>query len=221
MVSKSFLQAQLDKMKTVEKYTALLTIEKAQVVKKSGEGGDGELPAKKTKEGEPSTSEQSPEEDMVKSVVRFEDKVLGRKQTKRKAPLKGGKHTAEVFGLQNLSEVTELQEYLELNGNYHIKHVPRDGTCFWRSVLEQILYPAEYQYQMLKRQMVLTATEHPEFFFKALNFHIRSQYGIDRLTPEEYAQKVADKTITKQELDDQDSPGPFSFVGYLEYMLEP
>ena len=158
---------------------------------------------------------------MVKSVVRFEDKVLGRKPTKRKAPFKGGKHTAEVFGLQNLSEVTELQEYLELNGNYHIKHVPRDGTCFWRSVLEQILYPAEYQYQMLKRQMVLTATEHPEFFFKALNFHIRSQYGIDRLTPEEYAQKVADKTITQQELDDQDSPGPFSFVGYLEYMLEP
>ena len=222
MVSKSFLQAQLDKMKTVEKYTALLTMEKAQVVKKSGDGGNGEPPTKKTKEGEPSTSEQSPEEeDMVKSVVRFEDKVLGRKPTKRKAPFKGGKHTAEVFGLQNLSEVTELQEYLELNGNYHIKHVPRDGTCFWRSVLEQILYPAEYQYQMLKRQMVLTATEHPEFFFKALNFHIRSQYGIDRLTPEEYAQKVADKTITQQELDDQDSPGPFSFVGYLEYMLEP
>ena len=55
---------------------------------------------------------------------------------------------------------------------------------------------------MLKRQMVLTATKHPEFFFKALNFHIRSQYGIDRLTPEEYAQKVADKTITQQELDD-------------------
>ena len=109
MVSKSFLQAQLDKMKTVEKYTALLTMKKAQVVKKSGDGGDGEPPAKKSKEGEPSTSEQSPEEeDMVKSVVRFEDKVLGRKPTKRKAPFKGGKHTAEVFGLQNLSEVTEL-----------------------------------------------------------------------------------------------------------------
>ena len=186
----------------MEKYTALLTMEKAQVVKKPGDGDDGEPPAKKVKEGEPSTSQSPEEEDMVKSVVRFEDKVLLRKPTKRKAPFKGGRHTAEVFGLQNLSEVTELQEYLELNGNYHIKHVPRDSTCFWRSVLEQILYPAEYQYQMLKRQMVLTATEHPEFFFKALNFHIRSQYGIDKLTPEEYSQKVADKTITQQELDD-------------------
>ena len=153
---------------------------------------------------------------MVKSVIRSEDRVLGRKPSKRKAPFKGGKHTAEVFGLQNLSEVTELQEYLELNGNYHLKHVPKDGSHFWRSVLEQILYPAEYQYMMLKRQMVLTVTEHPEFFFNALGFHIKSQAD-----PEEYSKKVGDNTITQQELADQDSKGPFSFVGYLEYLSEP
>ena len=222
MVSKSFLQVQLDKLNTVEKYTNLLTMEKVTVVQKPDDGGDGEPPAKKSKEGEPSTSNQQlPDEDMVKMVVRSEDRVLGKRPTKRKAPFKGGKHTAEVFGLQNLSEVTELQEYLELNGNYHLKHVPKDGSCFWRSVLEQILYPAEYQYLMLKRQMVLTVTEHPEFFFKALGFHIKSQYGIERLTPEEYSKKVEDNTITQQELADQDSPGPFSFVGYLEYLLEP
>ena len=222
MVSKSFLQAQLDKLKTVEKYTVPLTMEKAEVVKKPGDEGDGEPPSKKTKEGEPSApSLLQPEDDMVKSVIRSEDRVLGRKPSKRKAPFKGGKHTAEVFGLQNLSEVTELQEYLELNGNYHLKHVPKDGSCFWRSVLEQILYPAEYQYMMLKRPMVLTVTEHPEFFFNALGFHIKSQYGIERLTPEEYSKKVEDNTITQQELADQDSPGPFSFVGYLEYLLEP
>ena len=151
MVSKSFLQVQLDKLKTVEKYTNLLTMEKVTVVQKPDDGGDGEPPAKKFKEAEPSTSSQQlPDEDMVKMVVRSEDKVLGKRPTKRKAPFKGEKHTAEVFGLQNLSEVTELQEYLELNGNYHLKHVPKDGSCFWRSVLEQILYPAEYQYLMLK-----------------------------------------------------------------------
>ena len=219
MVSKSFLQAQLDKLKTVEKFTVPLTMEKAKVVKKPGDEGDGEPPSKKTKEGEPAApSLLQPEDDMVKSVIRSEDRVLGRKPSKRKAPFKGGKHTAEVFGLQNLSEVTE---YLELNGNYHLKHVPKDGSCFWRSVLEQILYPAEYQYMMLKRQMVLTVTKHPEFFFNALGFHIKSQYGIERLTPEDYSKKVEDNTITQQELADQDSPGPFSFVGYLGYLLEP
>ena len=100
MVSKSFLQAQLDKLKTVEKYTVPLTMEKAEVVKKPDDGGDGEPPSKKTKEGEPSApSLLQPEDDMVKSVIRNEDRVLGRKPSKRKAPFKGGKHTAEVFGL--------------------------------------------------------------------------------------------------------------------------
>ena len=98
-------------------------MEKAQVVKKADDGGDGELPSKKSKE-EPSTSSLIQLENMVESVIRSEDKVVGRKPSKRKAPFKGGRHTAEVFGLQNLSEVTELQEYLELNGNYQLKHVP-------------------------------------------------------------------------------------------------
>ena len=91
MVSKSFLQAQLDKLKTVEKYTVPLTMEKAEVVKKPGDEGDGEPPSKKSKE-EPSTSSVlQPEDDMVESVIRREDRVLGRKPSKRKAPFKGGK----------------------------------------------------------------------------------------------------------------------------------
>ena len=78
MVSKSFLQAQLDKLKTVEKYTVPLTMEKAEVVKKPDDGGDREPPSKKTKEGEPSApSLLQPEDDMVKSVIRSEDRVLG------------------------------------------------------------------------------------------------------------------------------------------------
>ena len=75
-------------------------MEKAEVVKKPGEEGDGEPPSKKTKEGESSASSLlQPEGDMVKSVIRSENRVLGRKPSKRKAPFKGGKHTAEVFGL--------------------------------------------------------------------------------------------------------------------------
>ena len=85
MVSKSFLQAQLDKLRTVEKYTVPLTMEKAEVVQKPDDGRDGEPPAKNTNEGESSTSSQQlPDEDMVKMIVRSEDKVLGKRLTKRK-----------------------------------------------------------------------------------------------------------------------------------------
>ena len=77
MVSKSFLQAQLDKLKTVEKYTVPLTMEKAEVVKKPDDGGDGEPPSKKTKEGDSAPSLLQPEDDMVKSVIRSEGQGAG------------------------------------------------------------------------------------------------------------------------------------------------
>ena len=226
MVSPSYLQAQLDLLRTNDKYTRLLIMEKAKVVPKEDDG-EGEPPSKKAKEDDPaksSTSSQDPaakKVDLVKAVVKSSDVVQGRKPSKRKSVFKGGKHTASIFGLKNMGEVTELQEFLELNGNFNLKHVPKDGSCFWRSVLEQVLYPAEYQYIMLKRQMVLTVTEHPEFFYEALYLHIQSQYGVEKLTEAQYAAKVDDGSITQQELDDQDSPGPFSFVSYLEYLLEP
>ena len=58
-----------------------------EVVQKPDDGRDGEPPAKNiwVKEGESSTSSQQlPDEDMVKMVVRSEDKVLGKRLTKRK-----------------------------------------------------------------------------------------------------------------------------------------
>ena len=198
-------------------------MEKAKVVPKTS-GGEGEPPSKKAKEDEPSTSSQDPaaeKVDMVKSIVKSSDVVQGRKPSKRKSIFKGGKHLASIFGLKDMGEVIELQEFLELNGNFNLKHVPKDGSCFYRSVLEQVLYPAEYQYIMLKRQMVLTVTEHPEFFFEALHLHIQSIYGVEKLTEAQYAAKVDEGSITQQEIDDQDSPGPFSFVSYLEYLLKP
>ena len=221
MVSLSYLQAQLDLLRTKDAYTQLLIMEKAKVVPKTGEG---EPPAKKAKEDDPSTSKQDPASEkvnMVESIVKSSDVVQGRKPSKKRSIFRGGKHLASIFGLKDMGEVMELQEYLELNGNFNLKHVPKDGSCFFRSVLEQVLYPAEYQYMMLKRQMVLTVTEHPEFFFEALYLHIKGIYGVEKLTEAQYAAKVADGSITQQEIDDQDSPGPFSFVTYLEYLLKP
>ena len=171
-----YLQAQLDLLRTNDKYTRLLIMEKAKVVPKTGED-KGEPPSKKSKEDEPEPSSSSKDPatekvDMVKSIVKSSDVVQGRKPTKRRSIFKGGKHLASIFGLKDMGEVIELQEYLELNGNFTLKHVPKDGSCFYKSVLEQVLYPAEYQYMMLKRQMVLTVTEHPKFFYEALHLHI-------------------------------------------------
>ena len=90
-----------------------------------------------------------------------------------------------------------------------------------RSMLECIMYPAEYQQVMLRRQLVLCMAQHASFFYKLLIEHIRSQYGPIRLSAAEYKQKRKDGTLTEIEEIDQNLPGPFSFLGYLEYLLKP
>ena len=104
--------------------------------------------------------------------------------------------------------------------DFHLEFVPKDGTCLWESVLRCLNRPKEYQYLMLQRQVVLTATEHPDFFCDLLADHIKGQYGPLRLPLDVYKQREKDGTLTSTQKQDQFVPGPFSFVTYLEYLLK-
>ena len=125
-----------------------------------------------------------------------------------------------MYGLSSLFDLTRLQEYLELNGGFQLKYVPKDGTCMWRSVLECLSCPFEYQYQMLKRQVVLIITEHPQFFYDLLDDHIKGQYGHKGLPVEEFKKKLKECSLTSAQKEDQICPGPFSFCSFLEYILK-
>ena len=144
-------------------------------------------------------------------------KILEKAPKNRKNLFVGGQHSVEVYGLSSMEDLSRLVEYLEINGNFHLKHVAKDGACMWRSMLESIMYPAEYQQVMLRRQLVLCLAQNASFFYKLLVEHIRSQYGPIRLSAKEYKEKKKDGTLTE----DQNLPGPFSFLGYLEYLLKP
>ena len=113
-----------------------------------------------------------------------------------------------------------LQEYLQINGGFHLEFVPKDGTCLWESVLRCLNRPKEYQYMMLQCQVVLTATEHPDFFCELLKDHILGQYGPLRLPLDEYRQKEEAGTLTSTQKQDQFVPGPFSFITCPEYLLK-
>ena len=148
-------------------------------------------------------------------------KVLEKAPKNRKNLFAGGQHLVEVYGLNSMEDLCRLVEYLEINGNFHLKHVPKDWACMWRSMLECIMYPAEYHQVMLRRQLVLYLAQNASFFYKLLIEHIRTQYGPIRLPVDEYKQKKEDGTLTAVEEIDQNLPGPFSFLGYLEYLLKP
>ena len=94
MVSISYVQAQLDKLRRDARYTRKLTMKKAKVVKKSGDDGAlGEPQEKKLK---------TEQENLVVSMVHEEDRILEKKPKERKYLFKGDKHIARVYGLSGL-----------------------------------------------------------------------------------------------------------------------
>ena len=54
-----------------------------------------------------------------------------------------------------------------------------------------------------------------------LKVAISGNYGHLRLTPDEYNRKLAEGTITDQEKEEYEEPGPFSIASYLEALLKP
>ena len=211
MVSLPYLQAEIDKLKIQEKYAQVLEL--GQFTREEIEQNRMQAQQKqKGKRIEP-----------PKKVIDFKnvsEKVLEKKPQERKNIFKSGEQAAQVYGLSSLLDLCKLQEYLEVNRGFQLKYVPKDGTCMWQAVVECLNTPLEYQYQMLKRQVVLTMTEHPEFFFNLLDDHIKGQYGPKWLPAEEYKRKLKEGTLTRAQKEDQFVPGPFSFCSYLEYILK-
>ena len=69
---------------------------------------------------------------------------------------------------------------------------------------------------------MLFCTKYPEFVFNTLKLHIQVEYGHSRLSREEYIRRSLSEyePLTDAEIEKYQKPGPFSFLGYLKYMLE-
>ena len=218
MMHKSFVMAKLDSLRgRADLNTVLqLTGEKPKEPK-AGEPEDPEPGTSKRKAGaDPGKSKKGQlDAESFRSL-----EVKGTMPKKKKGTFSGGQQAASVYGLRNWSEFTLLQEYLHLNGRYQLRFVPKDGTCMWRSMLESTNYPAEYQPELLQRQIVLFMAENADFLFPILRSHIQGTYGCIRLSPEEYLQKQKDGTLTTIQEEDQNTPGPYSYISYLEALLQ-
>ena len=215
MVSLLYINAQLDKLKTQARFTEVFELgvfseeEIAENRRKAEEA---------KKKGGAQKSEPVPvKAEDLRSIL---DRILEKKPVARTGQLKGGEQVASVYGMPSLSKLSRLQEYLEINGGFQLKYVPKDGTCMWQAVLTCISSPGEYQFPMLQRQVVLTISEHLDFFLKLLRDHIKAQYGPPRLPTDEFKRRLAVGALTAEQKEDQVCPGPFSLVTYLEYLLK-
>ena len=95
-----------------------------------------------------------------------------------------------------------------------------NGNCLFSSVHRAIDCPLEYQTIHLKRQLVMMMANHHNFLFHIFKASIATTYGFPRISEEGYLQKYNDGTLTQDEADDHNTPGPFSYLGYIQALLQ-
>ena len=61
---------------------------------------------------------------------------------------------------------------------------------------------------------------HHTFLFLILKASITTTYGFPRMSKEDCQKKYKDGTLTQIEADDHNTPGPFSYLGYMQALLE-
>ena len=155
-------------------------------------------------------------------LCKFESsKVEGKVPSKDYASLKKQSTYSNItVGLKNMQQYKRLEEYLRLNGGMEMYSVQMRGACMFASLRRCIDSPLEYSNTHLSRQIAVTVAENPEFFFPILSQHIKGNYGHLRISKATYEQKMWDDTITPQEKEDYECPGPFSLKGYLYALLK-
>ena len=102
-----------------------------------------------------------------------------------------------------------------VNGNL----TPKKGPCLFASIRRGIAAPEEYRNNHLRYQLVYFLCEHADFMVDVLDIHLSANYGMDRLSKEDLKKAEEEGTLTKEQKEAQTLPGPFSYVEYLENLL--
>ena len=127
---------------------------------------------------------------------------------------------AQDYNLADLSQLSKLTDHLSNHGGLELFLTPKDGQCMFSSIRRGMAAPEEYRSNHLRYQIVYFITQNHGFCFTVLKTLILAEYGHIRLSQEDFVRKMMDDTITEEEEERQKKPGPFSFVTYLQALLE-
>ena len=81
--------------------------------------------------------------------------------------------------------------------------------------------PVEYTSAHLRCQLIFTVYNHKEFFYPLLIESTKGIYGFPRMDPDKYQRLYDEGLLTDAQVDDHNTPGPFSFLGYLRALQQP
>ena len=208
MMSKGFILAEIDKLKQFSEY-CLITEEEPQPELQ-------ERPAKRSKK-ETAKAKPKPKAALEKYIHEEEQEV---DESPYDALIGKGIAVAQDYNLADLSQLSKLTDHLSNHGGWELFLTPKDGQCMFSSIRKGMAAPEEYRSNHLRHQIVYFITQNHGFCFTVLKTLILAEYGHLRLSQEDFVRKMMDDTITEEEEERQKKPGPFSFVTYLQALLE-
>ena len=127
-------------------------------------------------------------------------------------------HASLALGLSNQEAYSRLSHYLQSVAQLDLIPVEANGNCLFSSIWRAVDCPLEYQTIHLKWQLIMMMANHHTFLY--LKASIATTYRFPRMSDEDYQKKYDDGTLTQMEADDHNTPGPFSYLGYMQALVE-
>ena len=125
------------------------------------------------------------------------------------------------YGYDNMARIIRMIDYGALNRGWAPLVTQQRGSCLFHSVRRSIQCPKEFTNMHLRRMIVSFICDRVDELFPMLKVAISGNYGHLRLTQDEYQRKMDEGTVTDQEKEEYEEPGPFSIASYLESLLKP
>ena len=154
------------------------------------------------------------EPQQIDPVVQAAIKPVDKREGSIPAPIPSERdyssHAPLTLGLNSQEAYPRLSHYLQSITKLDLVPVEANGNCLFSSVHQAVDCPLEYQTIHLKCQLVMMMANHHNFLFPIFKASIATTYGFPRMSEEEYLQKYNDGTLTQNEVDDHNTPGPFS-----------
>ena len=116
-------------------------------------------------------------------------------------------------------QLCRLYQFLNNNGGYRLLPVAEDGDCFFGSFRRSTSLPYDVADVHLRRLIIKGICNNHAFFYNLFHCSIAQTYGCVRDTEQELQRKIDAGKIGPQDLREQRMPGPFSFIGWLRYMV--